>query len=71
MSAPPTRNNPTDESYRSDQAAKLPSSSVLIEFPFDFNGDGSDICESHWTAMMAKATLRGLDTDNTNSVEPL
>jgi hypothetical protein len=27
--------------------------------------------EPHWAAMIAKATPRGIDTNNANSVEPL
>jgi hypothetical protein len=45
--------------------------SGLLHGPINFDGDGCFISEPHWAAMMAKATLRGIDTDNANSVEPL
>ncbi len=45
--------------------------SGLLHGPINFDADGCVISEFHWAAMIAKATLRGIDTDNANSVEPL
>jgi hypothetical protein len=33
--------------------------------------DGSSISKANWTLMSKKATLGGIDMENTNSVEPL
>jgi hypothetical protein len=45
--------------------------SGLLHGPINFDKDGSSISEPNWTSMIKKATLRGIDTDNANSVEPL
>jgi hypothetical protein len=46
--------------------------SSLLHGPINFDKDGRSICEpNNWAAMITKAPLRGMDTDNANSVEPL
>ena len=45
--------------------------SGLLHGPVNFDKDGSTISQPNWTSMIKKATLRGIDTADVNSIEPL
>jgi hypothetical protein len=45
--------------------------SGLLHGPINYERDSSTLSELAWNAMFLKATLRGIDTNNANSVEPL
>jgi hypothetical protein len=45
--------------------------SGLLHGPINYERDCSTLSELAWNAMILKATLRGIDTNNANSVEPL
>jgi hypothetical protein len=45
--------------------------SNLLHGPIDYYGDQHQVSEPNWTAMSTKASIRGIDTDNMNSIEPL
>jgi hypothetical protein len=44
--------------------------SGLLHGPINYERDSSALSELAWNAMFLKATLRGIDTNNANSVEP-
>ena len=45
--------------------------SSILHGPIAFEGTSSTIEETDWTAMINKATLRGIDTHNVYSIDPL
>jgi hypothetical protein len=45
--------------------------SGLLHGPINYERDCSTLSELAWNLMFLKATLRGIDTNNANSVKPL
>jgi hypothetical protein len=45
--------------------------SGLLHGPVNYENDRATVSEPAWNAMLLKATLRGIDTNNANSLEPL